>query len=149
MKRLLGLDIGSKTVGVAVSDELGITAQRLETILIDEDRHNFGMRAIKKLVREYDPAGFVLGLPKNMDGSSGNSVRRSQAYGERLKEKFDLPVYYSDERLTTIESQRVLVEDAGIHDRKKRKKVIDQMAAVLILQNYLEQHREVENGTKH
>lgn len=140
--RLLGLDIGSKTVGVAVSDELGITAQKLETIKIDETRYNFGMRPLKKLVRQYEVDGFVLGLPKNMDGTSGVSVARSKAYGKRLEEKFGLPVHYSDERLTTIESRRVLVEDAGIHDRKKRKQVIDQMAAVLILQNYLDLHRK-------
>ena len=140
--RLLGLDIGSKTVGVAVSDELGITAQKLETIKIDETRYNFGMRPLKKLVRQYEVDGFVLGLPKNMDGTLGASVARSKAYGKRLEEKFGLPVHYSDERLTTIESRRVLVEDAGIHDRKKRKQVIDQMAAVLILQNYLDLHRK-------
>ncbi|MCT3433713.1 Holliday junction resolvase RuvX [Lactobacillus helveticus] len=140
--RLLGLDIGSKTVGVAVSDELGITAQKLETIKIDETKYNFGMRPLKKLVRQYEVDGFVLGLPKNMDGTSGASVTRSKVYGKRLEEKFGLPVHYSDERLTTIESRRVLVEDAGIHDRKKRKQVIDQMAAVLILQNYLDLHRK-------
>ena len=140
--RLLGLDIGSKTVGVAVSDELGITAQKLETIKIDETKYNLGMRPLKKLVRQYEVDGFVLGLPKNMDGTSGASVARSKAYGKRLEEKFGLPVHYSDERLTTIESRRVLVEDAGIHDRKKRKQVIDQMAAVLILQNYLDLHRK-------
>lgn len=140
--RLIGLDIGSRTVGVAISDELGITAQKLETIPIDETRHNFGMKPIKKIVREYDADGFVLGLPKNMDGSSGHSVQRSKEYGKRLEEKFGLPVYYSDERLTTIESRRVLIEEAGIHDRKKRKEVIDQMAAILILQNYLDLHRE-------
>lgn len=140
--RLLGLDVGSKTVGVAISDELGITAQKLETIKIDETKYNFGMRPLKKLVGEYNVDGFVLGLPKNMDGTSGASVARSKAYGKRLEEKFGLPVHYSDERLTTIESERVLVEDAGIHDRKKRKQVIDQMAAVLILQNYLDLHRK-------
>lgn len=140
--RLLGLDVGSKTVGVAVSDELGITAQKLTTIPIDETRFNFGMKAIKKLVREYEPEAFVLGLPKNMDGTDGNSVIRSKTYGKRLEDKFGLPVHYSDERLTTIESERVLIEEAGMHDRKKRKEVIDQMAAVLILQNYLDQHRE-------
>ena len=140
--RLIGLDVGSKTVGVAVSDELGYTAQKLETIQIDESRFNFGMRSIKKLVREYDPEGFVLGLPKNMDGTDGASVTRSKAYGKRLEDKFGLPVHYSDERLTTIESRRVLIEEAGIHDRKKRKEVIDQMAAVLILQNYLDLHRK-------
>ncbi|GAA3627240.1 Holliday junction resolvase RuvX [Lactobacillus hamsteri] len=142
MKRLIGLDIGSKTVGVAVSDELGISAQRLETITIDEDRHNFGIKSLKKIVREYDPEAFVLGLPKNMDGTSGHSVERSKAYGKRLEDKFGLPVYYDDERLTTIESRRVLVEEAGMHDRKKRKEIIDQMAAVLILQNYLDLHRK-------
>ncbi|MFA7716765.1 Holliday junction resolvase RuvX [Lactobacillus acidophilus] len=140
--RLLGLDVGSKTVGVAISDELGITAQKLETIQIDETKYNFGMCPLKKLVRQYDVDGFVLGLPKNMDGTSGNSVARSKAYGKRLEEKFNLPVYYSDERLTTIKSRRVLIEDAGMHDRKKRKQVIDQMAAVLILQNYLDLHRK-------
>lgn len=142
MRRLIGLDVGSKTVGVAVSDELGYTAQKLETIKIDESKFNFGMKSIKKLVREYDPAGFVLGLPKNMDGTEGASADRSRAYGDRLKNKFDLPIYYSDERLTTIESRRVLVEEAGIHDRKARKEVIDQMAAVLILQNYLDLNRK-------
>ena len=74
--RLLGLDVGSKTIGVAVSDPLGITAQAVMTIPIDEDRHNFGMRSLKKLVREYDADGFVLGLPKNMDGTAGRSVSR-------------------------------------------------------------------------
>lgn len=146
--RLIGLDVGSKTVGVAVSDDLGITAQKLETVPIDEQRHNFGMRPLKKIVRQYAADGFVLGLPKNMDGTSGSSVARSQAYGERLKKKFGLPVYYDDERLTTVESQRVLVQEAGIHDRKKRKQVIDQMAAVLILQNYLDLHRKDNNGSK-
>lgn len=140
--RLLGLDVGSRTIGVAISDELGITAQPLETIQIDETQNNFGMRSLKKLVRGNQIEGFVLGLPKKMDGTSGDSVARSQAMGQRLEEKFNLPVYYSDERLTTVESERVLIEEAGIHDRKRRKEVVDQMAAVLILQNYLDLHRE-------
>ena len=133
--RLLGLDIGSKTVGVAMSDPWGITAQEVETIPIDESKFNFGMRRIRQLVRKYGIDGFVLGLPKNMDGSDGHSVQRSRDYGKRLEDKFGLPVHYSDERLTTIEANRILVEQAGIHDRHDRKKVIDQMAAVLILQN--------------
>ena len=105
--RLLGLDVGSKTIGVAVSDPLGITAQAVMTIPIDEDRHNFGMRSLKKLVREYEANGFVLGLPKNMDGTAGRSVSRSKAMGERLEQKFGLPVYYDDERLTTVASERI------------------------------------------
>lgn len=140
--RLLGLDIGSKTVGVAMSDPLGITAQEVETIPIDESKFNFGMRRIRQLVRKYGIDGFVLGLPKNMDGSDGRSVQRSRDYGKRLEDKFGLPVHYSDERLTTIEANRILVEQAGMHDRHDRKKVIDQMAAVLILQNYLETIRK-------
>lgn len=140
--RLLGLDVGSKTVGVAISDPLGITAQEVETIPIDESKFNFGMRRIRQLVRKYGIDGFVLGLPKNMDGSDSRSVQRSRDYGKRLKDKFGLPVHYSDERLTTIEANRILVEQAGIHDRHDRKKVIDQMAAVLILQNYLETIRK-------
>lgn len=140
--RIIGLDVGSKTVGVAVSDELGITAQKVETIPIDERRYNFGMRSLKKIVRKYSPKAFVLGLPKNMDGSSGASVARSKKYAARLREKFQLPTYFSDERLTTVESDRVLIEEAGIHNRNQRKKVVDQMAAVLILQNYLDLHRK-------
>jgi putative Holliday junction resolvase len=93
-------------------------------------------------VRQYEPTGFVLGLPKELNGQSGASVERSQQYGARLKQKFGLPVYYNDERLTTVESDRVLIEEAGIHDRHRRKEVVDQMAAVLILQNYLDAHRK-------
>ncbi|QNQ84052.1 Holliday junction resolvase RuvX [Lactobacillus sp. PV037] len=140
--RLLGLDIGSKTVGVAVSDPLGITAQEVETIPIDETKFNFGMRSIRKLVRKYEVDGFVLGLPKNMDGSAGKSVERSQAYGKRLKEKFDLPIHYVDERLTTVQAKRILIEEAGMHDRIDQKKIVDQMAAVIILQTYLEKMRK-------
>ncbi|QNQ81912.1 Holliday junction resolvase RuvX [Lactobacillus sp. PV012] len=140
--RLLGLDIGSKTVGVAVSDPLGITAQEVETIPIDETKFNFGMRSIRKLVRKYEVDGFVLGLPKNMDGSAGKSVERSQAYGKRLKEKFDLPIHYVDERLTTVQAKRILIEEAGMHDRIDQKKIVDQMAAVIILQTYLEKIRK-------
>lgn len=140
--RYLGLDIGSKTVGVAVSDELGYTAQKLETIPIDESKFNFGMRPIKKLVREYEISAFVLGMPKNMDGSLGDSAKRCQEYGQRLEEKFSLPVHFIDERLTTVQSEKLLIEQAGIHDRKERKKVVDQLAAVLILQTFLDQHRK-------
>ena len=140
--RLRGLEVGSKTVGVSISDPLRMTAQELETIKMVESKFSYGLRQIRKIVRKYDVEGFVLGLPKNMDGSSGRSVERSKQYGERLKEKFDLPVYYMDERLTTVQADRILVEEAGVHDRVERKKVIDQMAAVLILQNYLEATRK-------
>lgn len=140
--RLIGLDVGSKTVGVAISDPLGVIAQPVETIAIDEKRGNFGMRPLRKIVRKYQADGFVLGLPKTMTGASGRSVVRSKAYGQRLADKYGLPVHYCDERLTTVESNRILIEEAGVHDRHERKQVVDQMAAVLILQTYLDEQRK-------
>ena len=140
--RLIGLDIGSKTVGVAVSDPLGVIAQPVETIAVDEKRGNFGMRPLRKIVRKYQADGFVLGLPKTMSGEDGRSVARSKAYGQRLADKYGLPIYYCDERLTTVESNRILIEEAGVHDRHERKKVVDQMAAVLILQAYLDEQKK-------
>ena len=140
--RLIGLDIGSKTVGVAVSDPLGVIAQPVETIAVDEKRDNFGMRPLRKIVSKYQADGFVLGLPKTMSGEDGRSVARSKAYGQRLVDKYGLPIYYCDERLTTVESNRILIEEAGVHDRHERKKVVDQMAAVLILQAYLDEQKK-------
>lgn len=137
MKRILGLDVGSRTVGVAVSDQLGWTAQGVEIIQINEDEKEFGIDRMKELVTKYEPGGFVLGLPKNMNNTSGPRVDASRAYGELLKETFGLPIDFQDERLTTVEAERMLIEEAGT-SRKKRKKVIDKLAAGLILQNYLD-----------
>lgn len=139
MSRIMGLDVGSKTVGVAVSDQLGWTAQGVEIIKIDEDQEQFGLERVAQLVAKYEVTAFVLGLPKNMNNTLGPRVESSQAYGERLKEKFGLPIDYQDERLTTVEAERMLVEQADT-SRKKRKKVIDKLAASLILQNYLDRH---------
>ncbi|KRN84551.1 Holliday junction resolvase-like protein [Ligilactobacillus acidipiscis] len=135
----MGLDVGSKTVGVAVSDQLGWTAQGVEIIKIDEDQEQFGLERVAQLVAKYEVTAFVLGLPKNMNNTLGPRVEASQAYGECLKEKFGLPIDYQDERLTTVEAERMLVEQADT-SRKKRKKVIDKLAASLILQNYLDRH---------
>lgn len=135
--RLMGLDVGSKTVGVAVSDPLGFTAQGLEIIPINENKGEFGLERLAELVKEYKVQKFVIGLPKNMNNTSGPRVEASQAYGDKLKERFDLPVDYQDERLTTVQAERMLVEEADI-SRGKRKKVIDKLAAQLILQNYLD-----------
>jgi len=137
MGRLLGLDVGSRTVGVAVSDVFGWTSQALEIIRINEDEEEFGIERMKEIVAEQQPAGFVLGLPKNMNNTSGPRVEAAEAYGELLKETFGLPVDYQDERLTTVEAERMLVEKADA-SRKKRKQVIDKLAAALILQNYLD-----------
>lgn len=135
--RIMGLDVGSKTVGVAISDPLGFTAQGLEIIKIDEESGNFGFNRLAELVKEYKVDKFVVGLPKNMNNTSGPRVEASQAYGDKITELFNLPVEYQDERLTTVQAERMLVEQADI-SRGKRKKVIDKLAAQLILQNYLD-----------
>ena len=135
--RIMGLDVGSKTVGVAISDPLGFTAQGLEIIPIDEDKGEFGLERLTELVEQYKVDQFVVGLPKNMNNTSGPRVEASQAYGDLLTERYKLPVEYQDERLTTVAAERMLIEQADI-SRGKRKKVIDKLAAQLILQNYLD-----------
>ena len=136
-RRLMGLDVGSKTVGVAVSDLLGWTAQGVEIVAIDEEKQQFGLDRIKMLVDTYQVAGFVVGLPKNMNNTAGPRVAAAQNYANLLKKQFGLPVDFQDERLTTVEAQRMLIEQADT-SRKKRKKVIDKVAAGLILQSYLD-----------
>lgn len=135
--RIMGLDVGSKTVGVAISDPLGFTAQGLEIISIDEEKGEFGLERLTELLHEYKVDKFVVGLPKNMNNTSGPRVEASQAYGALLIEQYGLPVDYQDERLTTVAAERMLIEQADI-SRGKRKKVIDKLAAQLILQNYLD-----------
>lgn len=137
--RILGLDVGSKTVGVAVSDPLGFTAQGVEIIAIDEAADEFGFDRLSELIAHYKPEKIVIGLPKNMNNTSGPRVEASRAYGEEVAKRFELPVAYQDERLTTVQAERMLVEQADI-SRSKRKKVIDKLAAQLILQNYLDSH---------
>lgn len=133
----MGLDVGSKTVGVAVSDLMGWTAQGIETVPINEDKAEYGIERLKELVAEYQVAAFVVGLPKNMNGSIGPRAEASLAYGQLLEDTFDLPVHFQDERLTTQQAERMLVEKADL-SRKKRKEVIDKLAAVMILQNFLD-----------
>lgn len=136
--RIMGLDVGSRTVGIAVSDLMGWTAQGIEIIRINEDEGNFGFERLGELVKEYEVEKFVVGLPKNMNNSIGPRAEASMAYGEKIQELFGLPVAYQDERLTTVQAERMLVEQANT-SRAKRKKVIDKVAAVMILQNYLDQ----------
>ena len=135
--RKMGLDVGSKTVGVAVSDPLGWTAQGIEIIRIDEAEGVFGIERVAELVKEYQVTEFVVGLPKNMNNSIGPRAEASMAYGKLLEDEFGLPVNYQDERLTTVQAERMLVEQANT-SRAKRKKVIDKVAAVMVLQNYLD-----------
>ena len=135
--RVMGLDVGSKTVGVAISDPLGFTAQGVEIIKIDEEAKEFGFDRLGELVKEYKVEKFFVGLPKNMNNTEGPRVEASKAYGDKIREIFGIPVDYQDERLTTVQAERMLVEQADV-SRGKRKKVIDKLAAQLILQNYLD-----------
>ena len=135
--RTMGLDVGSRTVGIAISDPFGWTAQGIETIIINEDEENYGISRVMELVQEYEVSKFVVGLPKNMDNSIGPRAEASMRYAELLKKQIDLPVIFQDERLTTVQAERMLIEQANT-SREKRKKVIDKVAAVMILQNYLD-----------
>ena len=139
--RILGLDYGSKTVGVAVSDPLGITAQGVETInRKQENKLRRTFARIQELVSEYDIETIVLGYPKNMDGSVGERGRKTEEFRDMLAGRTGLPVVLCDERLTTIEANEILIE-SGVR-REDRKQVIDKIAAVLILRSYLESVQE-------
>ncbi|WP_195701258.1 Holliday junction resolvase RuvX [Companilactobacillus futsaii] len=135
--RLLSLDVGSRTVGVACSDLLGWTAQGVEIIRINEDKEEFGLDRLGEIIKEKQPTGIVLGLPKNMNNTEGPRVEKSREYGKMVEERFHLPIDFIDERLTTVQAERMLIDEADV-SRKKRKKVIDKIAAEMILQNYLD-----------
>lgn len=135
--RSMGLDLGTKTIGLAVSDELGLTAQGLPTL--ERRGPKKDLAALAERVAEYSIERFVIGLPLNMDGSEGPRADFTRKFGASLEEATHLPVIYWDERLTTVAAHRALTElDAS---RKKRKEVIDQVAAVLILQGWLDAQR--------
>ncbi|MBP2240520.1 putative Holliday junction resolvase [Cytobacillus eiseniae] len=134
--RIMGLDVGSKTVGIALSDALGWTAQGLETLKINEDENIFGFEQIGKIIKEHEVSKIVVGLPKNMNGTIGPRGEATQRYAAELEKLFNLPTVLWDERLSTVAAERVLLE-ADV-SRKKRKKVIDKMAAVMILQGFLD-----------
>ena len=135
--RILGLDFGSKTVGVAVSDGLLLTAQGVETIeRKDESKLRKTCARIEELIAEYEVTEIVLGLPKNMNNTEGERVEKTKAFGEMLERRTGLPVHYWDERLTTVAAEQILIE-SGVR-RENRKAVIDKVAAGLILQGYLD-----------
>jgi putative holliday junction resolvase len=134
--RILGLDLGSKTLGVAVSDELGWTAQGIETIKINEESRDYQLGRLAEIIEQHNVEKIVLGMPKNMNGTLGPRAEASQKFADILTKKFSLPVVLWDERLTTMAAERMLIS-ADV-SRKKRKLVIDKMAAVMILQGYLD-----------
>ena len=146
--RILGLDYGSKTVGVAVSDALGITAQGLETIQRTQaNKLRKTLARIEQLIKEYDGGKIVLGCPKNMNNTEGPRVQATMEFRDMLERRTGLEVILQDERLTTVSAERVLRE-SGVR-RENRKEVIDKIAAVFILQTYLDAqafaaHKEIE-----
>lgn len=135
--RTMGLDYGSKTVGVAVSDPMGITAQGIEIIRREKENHmRSTLRRIHELVNEYEVGTIVVGNPKNMNGTLGERAEAAKAFAETLKQRTALPVVLWDERLTTVEAEKTMMA-AGVR-REDRKKYVDKIAAVLILQGYLD-----------
>lgn len=136
-KRIMGLDYGDKTVGVAISDPLGITAQGKEIIRRDRpDKLRRTCARIEELIQEYGVEKIVLGLPKNMDGSEGIRVEKTKAFQEMIERRTGLEVVLWDERLTTVAADRYM-DEAGIKG-DKRKAIVDEIAAVFILQGYLD-----------
>jgi len=137
MSRIMGLDFGSKTVGVAISDPLFITAQGKEIIRRErENKLRQTLARIEELIQEYEVSEIVLGCPKNMDGSEGERVEKTKAFKEDLERRTGLTVNLWDERLTTVAADKYMME-AGIR-RENRRDYVDEIAAVFILQGYLD-----------
>ena len=137
MLRILAFDVGEKRIGVAVSDPLGITAQGIETYHRTEDLEQDVAHLIK-LANGYKPVKIVFGLPRNMDGSYGFQAQITREFADAVLAKWDGDHAFQDERLTTASARRVLIE--ADMSREKRKQVIDKVAAVVILQGYLDAH---------
>ena len=135
--RIMGLDIGDKTIGVSVSDLMGLTAQGVTTIKRVGKKKD--IEAIKQIIAEKQVNKIVSGLPKNMNGTVGPQGEKVQKFCELLKEETNLPIEFWDERLSTVAAERSLIE--GNVRRENRKKVIDMLAAVIILQGYLDSKR--------
>lgn len=135
--RIMGLDYGSKTVGVAISDPLGITAQGIEIIRREkESKLRQTLARIEALIKDYEVESIVLGFPKNMNNTIGDRAEKSLAFKEMLEKRTGLDVVMWDERLTTVEANRTLME--GKVRREDRKQYVDMLAAVYILQGYLD-----------
>ena len=140
----MGLDFGSKTVGVAVSDPLGITAQGIEIVRrTSENKLRKTLARIEELVTEYEVTEIVLGFPKNMNNTIGERAEKSLAFKEMLERRTGLPVVMWDERLTTVAANRTLIE-GGVR-RENRKDYVDMLAAVYILQGYLDSRERTSN----
>ncbi len=137
--RYLGLDLGSRTLGVSLSDKTGLIASSLKIIHHNEEYDRL-LKEVEELVKEYEIDAVVLGLPKNMNGTIGEKGELSQVFKENLEKILSIPVYLQDERLSTKEATNTLIQ--GNMSRKKRKEVIDAVAATIILQSYLDRREK-------
>lgn len=134
--RILGLDLGSRTIGIAISDALGIIASGVETYRFEDDRYDLALNRVIEVVKERKVEKIVLGYPKHMNGDIGDKAKLCEEFKKQIEESINIEVVLVDERWTTkLANNRLLEADIS---RKKRKQVIDKMAAVVILQNYLD-----------
>ena len=137
MERIIGLDVGDRTIGVAMSDLLQLTAQGLTTIRRESNVKDYA--ALKSIIDEYDVKTVVVGLPKNMNNTIGPQGEKTMKFAEKVKNKFGVEIVYEDERMTTMSAEKMLI--AGDVRREKRKTVIDKVAATYILQLHLDKKR--------
>jgi putative Holliday junction resolvase len=146
--RSIALDVGTKTVGVAISDLSGFLASPLVTLRFESEDYDHALDQIEALLKEYPVNAIILGYPKHMNGSIGDGGRRSEFFKEEIEKFINIPVILWDERLTTVSAHKSLMQNNMRNE--KRKKVIDQVAAVTMLQEYLDQQRNKEqvNGRK-
>ena len=144
--RYLALDVGSKRIGIAVSDELGLTAQPVLTLEVHRNRRD-DLRSIMRLARRFAVAGIVVGNPLHLSGQASPRSIKTQQFATELGQLAGLPIHFCDERLTTREAHQMLYE-AG-HARADHKEVVDQVAATLILQSFLDETRNRQNAASH
>ena len=137
MERIIGLDVGDRTIGVAMSDLLQLTAQGLTTIRRESKIKDYA--ALESIIDEYDVKTVVVGLPKNMNNTIGPQGEKTMKFAEKIKNKFNVEIVYEDERMTTMSAEKMLI--AGDVRREKRKTVIDKVAATYILQLHLDKKR--------
>ena len=142
--RYIGLDLGTKTLGVAISDMTGTIASAVTTLRFRENNPSEIMGDLTKIIDEYKVGAIVIGLPKNMNNSLGFAAERTKEFVKVLNDTYDIPVYEQDERLSSVTANNILLE-ADV-SRRKRKKKVDQLAATIILQNYLDIRKGKNNG---
>lgn len=141
--RYIGFDLGTKTLGVSVSDNLGLIASTYKIIRFEENNFESLLPEVKKILEEFKTNTIILGLPKNMNNSLGEAANRSLSFKKLLEEKLNSNVIMQDERLSSVEANNIMI--SGGLSRGKRKKYVDSLAANIILQNYLDRRREENN----